>query len=189
MLSVELSPETCRVKPLRRINAIVASCWNYFTIISCVWFLLDISFFMINAPSTLCNVVLFRRVDVLVKSACYLCHVRPSIRTCQRGFSLNSILWTFMKICRLVTPKQVREEDFWRVECQGLLGLLFSEIRHALSLFSIPRLYRAVNGTRMYSKNFWIEFAKPICLWYGPFPHYTSIALVQFRVASGLAYK
>ena len=26
------SPETCRVKPLRRINAIVASCWNYFTI-------------------------------------------------------------------------------------------------------------------------------------------------------------
>ena len=29
---VELSPETCRVKPLRRINAIVASCWNYFTI-------------------------------------------------------------------------------------------------------------------------------------------------------------
>jgi len=29
---VELSPETCTVKPLRRINAIVASCWNYFTI-------------------------------------------------------------------------------------------------------------------------------------------------------------
>ena len=29
---VELSPETCRVKPLRRINAIVASCWIYFTI-------------------------------------------------------------------------------------------------------------------------------------------------------------
>ena len=29
---VELSPETCRVKLLRRINAIVASCWNYFTI-------------------------------------------------------------------------------------------------------------------------------------------------------------
>ena len=29
---VELSPETCRVEPLRRINAIVASCWNYFTI-------------------------------------------------------------------------------------------------------------------------------------------------------------
>ena len=28
---VELSPETCRVKPLRRINAIVAFCWNYFT--------------------------------------------------------------------------------------------------------------------------------------------------------------
>jgi len=28
---VELSPETCRVKPLRRINAIVASCWIYFT--------------------------------------------------------------------------------------------------------------------------------------------------------------
>ena len=28
---VELSPETCRVKPLRRINAIVASCWMYFT--------------------------------------------------------------------------------------------------------------------------------------------------------------
>ena len=27
-----MSPETCRVKPLRRINAIVASCWNYFTI-------------------------------------------------------------------------------------------------------------------------------------------------------------
>ena len=26
-----LSPETCRVKPLRRINAIVASCWIYFT--------------------------------------------------------------------------------------------------------------------------------------------------------------
>jgi len=31
---VELSPETCRVKPLRRINATVASCWIYFTIIS-----------------------------------------------------------------------------------------------------------------------------------------------------------
>ena len=31
---MELSPETCRVKPLRRINAIVASCWNYFTIIT-----------------------------------------------------------------------------------------------------------------------------------------------------------
>ena len=30
---VELSPETCRVKPLRRINAIVGSCWIYFTII------------------------------------------------------------------------------------------------------------------------------------------------------------
>ena len=29
---VELSSETCRVKPLRRINAIVASCWNHFTI-------------------------------------------------------------------------------------------------------------------------------------------------------------
>ena len=29
---VELSPETCRVKPLRRINANVASCWIYFTI-------------------------------------------------------------------------------------------------------------------------------------------------------------
>ena len=28
---VELSPETCRVKPLRRINAIVASCWIYYT--------------------------------------------------------------------------------------------------------------------------------------------------------------
>ena len=32
MFRVELSPETCRVKPLRRINAIVASCWTYFTI-------------------------------------------------------------------------------------------------------------------------------------------------------------
>ena len=29
---VELLPETCRVKPLWRINAIVASCWIYFTI-------------------------------------------------------------------------------------------------------------------------------------------------------------
>ena len=29
---VELSPETCRVKPLRRIHTIVASCWIYFTI-------------------------------------------------------------------------------------------------------------------------------------------------------------
>ena len=29
---MELSPETCRIKPLRRINAIVASCWIYFTI-------------------------------------------------------------------------------------------------------------------------------------------------------------
>ena len=28
---VELSPETCRVKQLRRINSIVASCWIYFT--------------------------------------------------------------------------------------------------------------------------------------------------------------
>ena len=27
----ELSPKTCRGKPLRRINAIVASCWIYFT--------------------------------------------------------------------------------------------------------------------------------------------------------------
>ena len=34
---VELSPETCRVKPLRRINAIVASCWIYFTTIGSVW--------------------------------------------------------------------------------------------------------------------------------------------------------
>jgi len=34
---VELSPETCRVKPLRRINAIVASCWNYFTMLPCVY--------------------------------------------------------------------------------------------------------------------------------------------------------
>ena len=38
---VELSPETCRVKPLRRINAIVASCWIYFTILvvgqSAIW--------------------------------------------------------------------------------------------------------------------------------------------------------
>jgi len=33
---VELSPETCRVKPLRRINTIVASCWNYFTMFSIV---------------------------------------------------------------------------------------------------------------------------------------------------------
>ena len=33
---LELSPETCRVKPPRRINAIVASCWNYFT--NKVWF-------------------------------------------------------------------------------------------------------------------------------------------------------
>ena len=30
---VSLSPETCRVKPLRRNNAIVASCWTYFTTI------------------------------------------------------------------------------------------------------------------------------------------------------------
>ena len=29
---MELSPETCRVKPLRIINAIVASCWIYFII-------------------------------------------------------------------------------------------------------------------------------------------------------------
>jgi len=28
-----LSPETCRVKPLRIKNAIVASCWTYFTTI------------------------------------------------------------------------------------------------------------------------------------------------------------
>ena len=34
---VELSPKTCRVKPLRRINAIVASCWNYFTIKHDAW--------------------------------------------------------------------------------------------------------------------------------------------------------
>ena len=27
------TPETCRVKPLRRINAIVASCWTYYTIV------------------------------------------------------------------------------------------------------------------------------------------------------------
>ena len=31
---VRLSPETCRVKPLRLKNAIVASCWTYFTTIS-----------------------------------------------------------------------------------------------------------------------------------------------------------
>ena len=30
---VRLSPETCRVKPLRIKNAIVASCWTYFTTI------------------------------------------------------------------------------------------------------------------------------------------------------------
>ena len=35
---VELSPETCRVKPLRRINAIVASCWIYYTILSSLLF-------------------------------------------------------------------------------------------------------------------------------------------------------
>ena len=35
---VELSPETCRVKPLRRIKAIVASCWIYFTIQ--IWFII-----------------------------------------------------------------------------------------------------------------------------------------------------
>ena len=29
---VRLSPETCRVKPMRIKNAIVASCWTYFTI-------------------------------------------------------------------------------------------------------------------------------------------------------------
>jgi len=28
---VRLSPETCRVKPLQIKNAIVASCWTYFT--------------------------------------------------------------------------------------------------------------------------------------------------------------
>jgi len=31
-LSVVKSTETCRVKPLRIKNAIVASCWTYFTI-------------------------------------------------------------------------------------------------------------------------------------------------------------
>ena len=31
---MRLSPETCRVKPLRIKNAIVASCWTYFTNIS-----------------------------------------------------------------------------------------------------------------------------------------------------------
>ena len=36
---VELSPEACRVKPLRRINAIVASCWIYFTIMHFIWLL------------------------------------------------------------------------------------------------------------------------------------------------------
>jgi len=40
---------------------------------------------MINAPSILCNVVLLRRVVVLVKGAFSRCHVRPPIRTCQRG--------------------------------------------------------------------------------------------------------
>jgi len=32
LFAMALSPETCRVKPLRRINTIVASCWIYFTI-------------------------------------------------------------------------------------------------------------------------------------------------------------
>jgi len=32
LLFFAMSPETCRVKPLRRINAIIASCWIYFTI-------------------------------------------------------------------------------------------------------------------------------------------------------------
>jgi len=32
---VELSPETCKLKPLQRINAIVASCWIYFTTSRC----------------------------------------------------------------------------------------------------------------------------------------------------------
>ena len=31
---MRLSPETCRVKPLRIKNAIVASCWTYFTTIN-----------------------------------------------------------------------------------------------------------------------------------------------------------
>ena len=38
---VELSPETCRVKPLRRINAIVASCWIYFTTVIICWYCYD----------------------------------------------------------------------------------------------------------------------------------------------------
>ena len=34
---VRLSPETCRVKPLRIKNAIVASCWTYFTNCALSW--------------------------------------------------------------------------------------------------------------------------------------------------------
>jgi hypothetical protein len=94
-----------------------------------------------------------------------------------------------MKISRLVdTPKQVREGDFWRVKCQELLGLLFNKIRHAVSSCSHLVCTEVINGTRMYGKNFWIELAKPTSLPYGQVPHYTSIALVKFRVASGLAY-
>ena len=130
-----------------------------------------------------------------MKSACYLRHVRPPIRTCRTalnldGFPLNSILGTFMKICRLVDkPKQVREEYLRRVKYQGLLGLLFNNIRQAVSLCS-PFLVctEAANGTRMYSKNFWIELKKLTSFSYGLVPHYTTCALVKFRVASGLAY-
>jgi len=77
---VELSPETCRVKPLRRINAIVTSCWNYFTIprrcleartsrsANCSWQLVASALFLRRPRFSTQNIFLFYEDSVFVDS-------------------------------------------------------------------------------------------------------------------------
>ena len=60
---VELSPETCRVKPLRRINATVASCWNYFTIVT--YFAASIQFRAETYHSPKHNLIVMPRILAL----------------------------------------------------------------------------------------------------------------------------
>ena len=59
---VRLSPETCRVKPLRIKNAIVASCWTYFTTIV----------MNIHVPSRRRNFWATRRLSICQKWICSL---------------------------------------------------------------------------------------------------------------------
>ena len=68
---MELSPETCRVKPLRRINAIVAFYWIYFTVtlISLLSGLLS-PFCCRREGERERGVVLFNDAGHLLKSCC-----------------------------------------------------------------------------------------------------------------------